>query len=198
MAKYQITEIEGITLHEDTPDYSFVGITQATIERIFKLSKHPADDLCLYTFYAYVCKWQKNTSAYANGFYVMKKLQWGKSRFLRTKASLMALGLIENDKRREGGRLVGHFIKVKYALSTTGTKNHPVENTTGGKQPTETIYLQSETTYSHLGTNYSQISGEKNVTPPQEDDFEFEECGYIKNQREQMERRLHPERFTQN
>lgn len=144
--EYQLTELEGVRIYEGTPEQQHIGITQTTADRIVNLSEFPADALALYTFYAYVCKWQRNNSAWATNEYIMKKFSWGKSRMMRVKKDLKKLGLIADDPRRDKktNKITGWFVKIRYAMST-GTEIHPLAEPPGGKEETETIYVQGVT-----------------------------------------------------
>lgn len=162
MPQYQVTEIEGVRIHEGTPEQFHIGVTQATIERIFKLSSCPSDALALYVFYAYTSKWQKNTSAYANQKYAMKKLNIGRDRFAAAKKSLKELGLITDERRvDENNRATRWFVRVNYALSTT-TEIHLVGSPLGGKPTTVTIYSQGETSNLQIETKKEDLIENQN------------------------------------
>ena len=163
--KYQVTEIvEGVRLHEQTPDAHLIGVTQTTIERIIKLSDCPGEAMALYLFYAYTCKWQKNSCAFATAKFVQKHFGWGRDKFQKAKNSLKEMGLIEDEKRRgERNKIVGHYIKVRYA-STTTTEIHPVDSPASGKQTTDTMYSNGDTSNSHVHA----IDSHKSGTPVQD------------------------------
>jgi phage FluMu protein Com len=157
---YKITEvIEGVRFHEETPDAQFIGITQTTIERIIKLSPCAGDAIALYVFYAYTCKWQKNTCAYATATFVQKHFNWGRDRFQKAKNSLKSMGLIADESRRdEKNKIIGHYVRVRYAMSTT-TEIHPVDSPARGKTATDTIYSKGNTINSQVHTIDSKKYG---------------------------------------
>lgn len=158
--EYKVTEvIEGVRLHEETPDAHIIAVTQVTIERIIKLSDCPGEAMALYIFYAYTCKWQKNTCAFATAKFVQKHFGWGRDRFQKAKNSLKALGLVEDEQRKDDkGKIIGHYVRVRYASSTT-TEIHPVDCPAGGKQTPNTIYSNRDTSNSQSDTIYSHNNG---------------------------------------
>lgn len=144
--KFEITELEGVEFFDGTPDEKIIGLTKTTIERILLMSDCPADALALYCFYAYVCKWQENACAWATASYSMKKLGWGKVKFYNAKKSLKDLNLITDEIRHDKttGKVKGHFVRVRYAVSTT-EKVHCPEKRQGGFRETESLVVQGYT-----------------------------------------------------
>jgi len=154
MAEYQITEVEGVRIHEGTPEQFHVGITQSTIERIIKFGEVPGDALALYVFYAAAAKFQNNTCPWANATFCKTGLKWGKARFQTAKNVLKKLSLIDDEPRidEKTGKIKKWYVRVRYALSTS-TETHWVSKSPTGSDTLNTIYSQGNTKNLNINTN---------------------------------------------
>ncbi len=94
-----------------------VLLTTRTLHNLYQF-KNGADAVALYCFYCYVAKWQKTNQVKASDSYCMRGLGWGKGRFAKAKTLLQRMNLIEIIMRREGGKIVGWYIKLKYIWKT--------------------------------------------------------------------------------
>jgi hypothetical protein len=103
----------------------------------FWLLKKSADAFALYSFYCYTASWQGMTSIKASGGFVQKALGWGKDKFSKAQKILVDAGIIkENVKRDTSGRIIGHYLLVRYSNTlSTGTENHHVDETTMWVEP---------------------------------------------------------------
>ncbi len=154
-------------MKQDFIEDNLIILSKQTIDA-FLADDHPDDLIALYVFYYYTAKWQRTNQIKATRSYVIKALNWGKDRFTRTNNKLVELGLIEPFTRRDAtGKVSGHYVRIKYlwkqeslanvsekpeALKpdngvndkkSTVPKNHPVDSSTGGKQPTNALSVSS-------------------------------------------------------
>lgn len=100
---------------------SFTPVT-VTVETLQVLSKQPhyADLLALYMACVEITTWQKNNSIKASKGFMMERLHWGETKLLRTKKSLVKLGLLQNKTTKDNkGLITGHYVLVKHIVSTT-------------------------------------------------------------------------------
>lgn len=83
--------------------------------------KQYANLLALYTFYYRTAKWQNTNVIKAINFYTSQVLGWGESKIIETRKRLKEYGLIEEIHKRnsEGGKFIGHYIKVNVIPITT-------------------------------------------------------------------------------
>lgn len=127
-------EDESLVLCEDDSNQWSVGITRQTIERILKSGEpDPGDMIALWMFYAYTCRWQHQTRAKATTAFTAKGLGWSEPRVRKVKASLVALGLVQDvrDQDETTGQVQGWYIKVFHlAKRATLTISDRVENGT--------------------------------------------------------------------
>lgn len=84
-----------------------------TIDQLFALEE-PSDVVALYIFYYKTAKWQKTSKIKANNTYIMKSLKWGEHKVNKNKKILKELGLVEDAVDREGNKIKGHYIQIKY------------------------------------------------------------------------------------
>lgn len=138
-----------MTEHNTDFEYKFeeeiINLSTTTMVRLFDLHN---DAVLLYLFYVKTAKIQKYNPVYANAKFCQKGLGWGSKRFKNAKKILKDEGLIDSIMRvDEGGKIVGHFVKIKYfqAHPTSGVADHRVVSSTGwspppgGSQQTNTI-----------------------------------------------------------
>lgn len=95
---------------EDISDVLII-IPKAVFDKLLK-QEHPSDLISLYSFYYYTAKWQKTNQPKATNKYCQQGLNIGQTRFLRAKATLLEIGLIENVKIHGGG----WYIKLTYII----------------------------------------------------------------------------------
>lgn len=109
-------------------------IDKRTVDHLFELESN-SDCIALYMFFYKTAKWQGTSSIKANDVYIRKCLNWGAKRVTTTKKLLEEAGLIKQVARREGGKIIGHYIEVEY-LFHHNTPKPLVDETTCGFQET--------------------------------------------------------------
>lgn len=87
-------------------------LNKITIEKLFSLKEDSA--IVLYMFYYKTAKWQKTNKIYATDSYVKQCLDWGNSKLSKAKNILKENNLIEVSQKREGNRISGWYIQLKY------------------------------------------------------------------------------------
>lgn len=100
--------------HEFIEDM-FIVIMKPTMDAFLK-QDNPGELIALYSFYYYTAKWQSTNQPKCTTAYAAKGMKWTEARIRKVKKQLCELGLIEDVAEREGGRITGHYIKVKYKL----------------------------------------------------------------------------------
>lgn len=96
-------------------------VSTQTLHDLFQ-EENGADALALYMFYYYTAKWQKTNSVFATKDYCMKGLHWGSQRFINAKRLLIDLELVEEVVKRDGGKVIGWYVQLKYVWSREKTK----------------------------------------------------------------------------
>ncbi len=109
-------------------EYRPVVIPKATYDLLLKQDE-PSGLIALYNFYYYTAVWQKTNQPKSTTAYTAKGLKISVDRVRRYKKKLLELGLIEDVviKSEDTGKVLGHYIKVKYYAS------HPNDFPEGGK-----------------------------------------------------------------
>lgn len=93
--------------------------TNTSFRRLLELG---GDAMALYMFYLYTSNWQDNQSPKAVTSFTAKGLGWSVSKVIKNKKLLIKNGWIEEKQTRgEDGRIKGHYITVKYRVSTQNT-----------------------------------------------------------------------------
>ena len=89
---------------------------------------------------------QNTSNTYSNDVFMIKAMGWGKERFAKAKKYLVDTNTIEPIARRDdSGRIVGHFVRVRYDLGLTEPSSPQPSFTTlwekppSGEQETNTI-----------------------------------------------------------
>ena len=100
-----------------------VIIPKAVYDLLLK-QKEPLGLIGLYNFYYYTAIWQGTNQPKATVGYIVNGLKISATRVRRYKKVLVELGLIkEVIKRDKQHKIVGHFIKVQYLVSTLTSKH---------------------------------------------------------------------------
>ena len=151
---------------------SLIIFNKITFDRLLK-SETPADSIALYTFYYYTAKWQGTNQPKCTTAYVANGLKWSESRVRKAKKELLDIGLVEDiTSKDEGGKIIGHFVKVNYFSLSTPKENHTIENPQCGT--TDTVEkLETNALYNNKNAldNYNKclkkdnemLRGDKNV-----------------------------------
>lgn len=112
-----------------------LATTNTSFRRLLELG---GDAVALYMFYLYTSNWQDNKSPKATNTYVEKGLGWGRMKVVNAKNKLLQAGWVEDRiLRDEKGKIVGHYVTVKYRVSHS-TTNPLVEKSTSGENATNT------------------------------------------------------------
>lgn len=106
--------------HEFLEDMLIV-IMKPTID-VFLKQDNPGDLIALYAFYYYTAKWQGTNQPKCTTSYAANGLRWGEGKVRKVKKQLCDIGLIEDVAVREGGRITGHYIRVRYKLKNDTEK----------------------------------------------------------------------------
>ena len=127
----------------DTND--ILATTTNTIYR-FMEQKNWGDILILYMRYMIQSRLQNTSNTYSNDVFMIKAMWWWKERFAKAKTYLVDTKTIEPIARRdEAGRIVWHFVRVKYDIGLTEPSSPQPsfathwEKPPSGKQETNTI-----------------------------------------------------------
>lgn len=149
----------------DTND--ILSTTTNTIYR-FMEQKNWGDILLLYMRYMIQSRLQNTSNTYSNDVFMIKAMWWWKERFAKAKTYLVSSGTIEPIARRdEVGRIVGHFVRVKYDLGLTEPPSPQPSFTTNwekppsGKQETNTIVEKINTIVEKENTIETKVSKPK-------------------------------------
>lgn len=127
----------------------------------------PADLIGIYCFYYYTGKWQATNRPKATTGYVASGLQISVEKARRLKKILLGMGLIEDIavKDKNSGKMVGHYILVKYMWGAD--KIHPAENHEGGEKST----LRVLPGVVNLGTNALSVNNTNALSVNTTDDI---------------------------
>lgn len=129
----------------DDIEFRPVIIPKATYDLLLKQNE-PLGLIALYNFYYYTAVWQKTNQPKAVTSYAAKGLKISSERIRRYKKTLIKLGLIKNKvTKNDKGRIIGHYIKVKYYAF------HPTGKPEGGKN--QRVVNQKGNTYSNNRRN---------------------------------------------
>jgi hypothetical protein len=81
----------------------------------FLKEKNPSDIIALFCFYYYIStKIQFTNQIKATTAFTASHLKWTPAKVRKTKNSLKDHSLIEDITKHENGKIIGHFIFVKY------------------------------------------------------------------------------------
>ena len=100
--------------HEFLEDM-FIVIMKPTMDEFLK-QDNPGELISLYSFYYYTAKWQATNQPKCTTAYASNGMKWTEAKVRKVKKQLCELGLIEDVTERDGGKITGHYIKVKYKL----------------------------------------------------------------------------------
>lgn len=105
----------------------YVWTTLPTIE-ILKEYKNWPDALFLYFSYIKQCRIQKTNQCWSTDKFMMKLLNWGKTRFLNAKSILKEIWLIEVVNYKQEWLIKKWFVKVNYLIKSPEPWFPPSEN----------------------------------------------------------------------
>lgn len=105
-----------------------VTITYETLDRLSKEDKSN-DLIALYMHYVAISQWQNTVTVKATTSFMMKRVGWGKQKFLAIKGRLKEMGLVEDVKKTDSkGQVTGWYVKVLYVVQNPPSgENHPVD-----------------------------------------------------------------------
>lgn len=137
-----------------TSSFTPLTITVETLQMLAKQEKY-ADLLALYMAYVEISTWQETQSIKATADFMMKRLNWGKSRFYQAKLALVKLGLIidRQNKEQKSGKMMGHYILVRHIV------NHPTSFPEGGFDGRVGLETTSTTNLQESTTNQNKSAG---------------------------------------
>lgn len=128
-----------------------VSTTHTTVNKLLEYRNGP-DALILYFRYIQQMKMQMNSNTYSTDVFMMEAMWRWDSRFKSAKNILVHLKLIQPiTKRDEAGRIVGHYVKVKFIVQldkpdlSTSAVSHPVEEPPSGEWGTNTLEVKRNT-----------------------------------------------------
>lgn len=135
-----------------------ITLTVETLQIIAKQTNN-ANIAALYLMYTEITTWQNTNRIRATNTFMMKRLNWGKDKFMPAKKALVELGLITPTIKKDNtNKIIEHYVLVNHITNTIA----PAEPEGGksllvGKQPTSTINLQESTINSK--TSIAEKSG---------------------------------------
>lgn len=124
---------------QDFIEDSLVIMTKSTMDA-FLATDNYVELVSLYSFYYYTAKWQKTNQPKCTTEYVSKALGWNIVKVRKFKKMLADMGLIEDVVAKDNsGRVSGHYIKIKYVVSSKKVSDisaeiHPTKKPRGGNE----------------------------------------------------------------
>ena len=106
---------------------NIIMLSKQTLD-LFLKQNNPSDLIGLYSFYYYTAKWQQTDQPKCTTIFTAKALHWGEQKTIKTKRTLIELGLIEDLViTNKNGQIKGHYIKINYIWKQSTIKNNSLD-----------------------------------------------------------------------